>query len=143
MTSISRRTRPIFSSAVLAATGAALLFGGMHYASPAHADRIGGGMARAAQYDACVLTAQSISVQGYDLAAIQTSCCNSLGGVVVRMTSGGVKCLFPESIYGQTTPPSGTVILPPDAGQNQLGPTQPPAPIVILPPGSNTRAGIQ
>ena len=39
--------------------------------------------------------------------------------------------------------PSGTVILPPDAEQTQLGTTPPQPPTANPHPGSNTRAGIQ
>ncbi len=140
----SRRRGFAPATLLVAATAAALLVGGLHYASPAHADAIGIENAKTAQYNACVSTAQSISTPGYSLAEIQVSCCHSYGGTVYSDGRGNLACVFPTS-YGQTTPPPGgtTVILPPDAGQTQLGPTQPPPPTAILHPGSNTRAGIQ
>ena len=65
------------------------------------------------------------------------SCCAG-NGVLIK--GYGDSCYFPPP----TPPPLGaTAVLPPDAGQTELGPTQSPPPTVILPPGANTRSGIQ
>jgi hypothetical protein len=74
--------------------------------------------------------------------SVVQQCCAKSGGVWVIHGSSG-KCEAQPAAGSSTPQPGATVILPPDAGQTQLGPTQPPPATANLHPGLNTRAGIQ
>ena len=92
MTKNTFKARRIFASALL--TSASVFSGGAVILAPtASADSPAG-----AQVQACIKTAESISVPGHSQAEVFISCCHSFGGVVVpNGDDGKISCHFPES----------------------------------------------
>jgi hypothetical protein len=100
-------------------------------------------------FNSCIQEAVKYRLDhGYDLNMdeIQIGCCAAIGGEIRTDADGH----FTNCIFNSTNepghpvvPPGATAILPPDAGQTELGPTRPPEPTAILPPGLNTRTGTQ
>ena len=89
--------RRIFAAALLA-TGAALVNGAVILAPAASAEKPDPNAAKQALVDACIKTAESISVPGHSSTQIFVGCCNAYGGVVVQIIGGGLICDFAGAV---------------------------------------------